>query len=168
MCRSNNCSDRYNLHLIRLCDDADEPVKTISPTMRIFVLCWIHHSIFLSLRRQYPLLSHLATHRNGQYCSSSGQDMLILENLIRWSPATEWYRKRRNLALEGVIEVAFHILDTDVMRFRHHPLVGIGIFSLAIKSQTLNRCRAVTWFTVVQQLILKWNKYTVYEYISKM
>ena len=70
--------------------------------------------------------------------------------------------------MEGVNEVilfTLHILDPDVMRFRHDPLVGIGIFYLAIKSQTLNRCRAVKWLTVVQQPILKFNKYTVYEYV---
>ena len=67
--------------------------------------------------------------------------------------------------MEGVIEVTVCILDPDVMRFRHDLLVGISIFYLAIKSQTLNRCRAVKWLTVVQQPILKLNKYTVYDYI---
>ena len=67
--------------------------------------------------------------------------------------------------MEGVIEVTLRILDPGVMRFRHDPLVGIGIFYLAIKSQMLNRCRAVKWLTVVQQPILKFNKYTVYEYV---
>jgi len=69
------------------------------------------------------------------------------------------------MALDGVIEVTFHILDPDVMRFRHDPLVGIGIFYLAIKSQMLNRCRAVKWLTVVQQPILKFHEYNVSEYI---
>jgi hypothetical protein len=67
--------------------------------------------------------------------------------------------------LDGVIKVTFRILDLDVMRFRHDPLVGIGIFYLAIKSQTLNRCRAVKWLMVVRQPILKFNKYIVKEYI---
>ena len=67
--------------------------------------------------------------------------------------------------MEGVIEVTVRILDPDVMRFRHDSLVGIGIFYLAIKSQMLNRCRAVKWLMVEQQPILKFNKYTVYEYI---
>jgi hypothetical protein len=67
--------------------------------------------------------------------------------------------------LEGVIKVTVCILDRDVMRFRHDLLVGIHIFNLAIKSQMLNRCRAVKWLTVVQQPILKFNKYTVYEYV---
>ena len=67
--------------------------------------------------------------------------------------------------MEGVIEVTVHILDPDAMIFRHDPLVGIRIFYLAIKSQTLDRWRAVKWLTVVQQPILKFNKYTVYEYI---
>ena len=67
--------------------------------------------------------------------------------------------------MEGVIEVTVCILDLDVMRFRHDPLVDICIFYLTIKSQTLNRCRAVKWLTVVQQPILKFNKYTVYEYV---
>ena len=67
--------------------------------------------------------------------------------------------------MEGVIKVTVRILDPDGTRFRHDPLVGIRIFYLAIKSQTLNRCRAVTWLTVVQQAILKFNKCTVYEYI---
>jgi len=54
--------------------------------------------------------------------------------------------------LEGVIEVilfTLHILDPDVMRFRHDPLVGISIFYVAIKSQTLNRSRVVKWLTVI-------------------
>jgi hypothetical protein len=51
------------------------------------------------------------------------------------------------------------------MRFRHDTLVGIGIFYLAIKSQTLNRSRVVKWLTVIQQPILELNKYTVKEYI---
>ena len=70
--------------------------------------------------------------------------------------------------MEGVIEVmlfTLRILDPDVMRFRHDPLVGIGIFYLAIKSQTLNRSRVVKWLTLIQQPILEFNKYTVKEYI---
>jgi hypothetical protein len=66
--------------------------------------------------------------------------------------------------LEGVIEVilfTLRILDPDVMSFRHDPLVGIGIYYLAIKSQTLNRCRAVKWLTVIQHPILEFTKYTV-------
>jgi len=51
------------------------------------------------------------------------------------------------------------------MRFRHDSLVGIHIFYLAINSKTLNRCMAVKWLTVVQQPILKFIKYTVYEYV---
>ena len=70
--------------------------------------------------------------------------------------------------MEGVIEVilfTLRILDTDVMSFRHDPLVGIGIFYLAIKSQTLNRSRVVKWLKVIQQPILQFNKYTVKENI---
>jgi hypothetical protein len=70
--------------------------------------------------------------------------------------------------LEGVIEVilfTLRILDPDVMSFRHDPLVGIGIFYLAIKSQMLNRSQVVKWLTVKQQPILELNKYTVYEYV---
>jgi len=69
------------------------------------------------------------------------------------------------MALEDVIKVTFCILDADVLRLRHDPFVGIGIFYLAIKSHTLDKCRAVEWLTVVQQHILKFNKYTVYECI---
>jgi hypothetical protein len=46
--------------------------------------------------------------------------------------------------LESVIKVilfTLHRLDPYVMSFKHDPLVGIGIFYLAIKSQTLNRRR---------------------------
>jgi hypothetical protein len=57
------------------------------------------------------------------------------------------------------------ILDPDVMKFRHDPLVGIGIFYLAIKSLTLNRFRVVKWLMVIQQPIVELNKYTVKEYI---
>jgi hypothetical protein len=67
-----------------------------------------------------------------------------------------------NMALEAVLEVTFHILDSDVIRFSHDPLVGIGILYLPIMSQTLNRCGAVKWLTVVQLLIVKLYKYTVY------
>ena len=59
--------------------------------------------------------------------------------------------------MEGVIEVTVRIVDPDVMRSRHDPLVGIHIFYLAIKSQTLNRSRVVKWLTVVQQPILEFN-----------
>jgi hypothetical protein len=71
--------------------------------------------------------------------------------------------------LEGVIEVilfTLHILDPDVMRFRDDPLVGIAIFYLGIKSQTLNRSRVMKWLTVIQQPIPEFNKYTVKEYIQ--
>jgi hypothetical protein len=44
-------------------------------------------------------------------------------------------------------------------------LVGIGIVYLEMKSQTLDRCSAVKWLTVVQQPIMKFNKDMVYEYI---
>jgi len=57
------------------------------------------------------------------------------------------------------------MLDPDVMSFRHDRLVGIGIFYLAIKSQTLNRSQVVKWLMVIQHPILELNKYTVYEYI---
>ena len=70
-----------------------------------------------------------------------------------------------NSALDGVIDITVRILDPDVMRFRHDPLVGIHIFYLAIKSQTLNRCRAVKWLMVLQQPIQKFNKYSDYEYV---
>jgi len=70
------------------------------------------------------------------------------------------------LALEGVIEVTCHLLEPDVVRCRHDSLVGIEIIYLAIKSQMVNWCRAVTWLTVVQQPRLKFNKYTVFEYIQ--
>ena len=51
-----------------------------------------------------------------------------------WSPAKVYYRKRRNTAFEGVIEITVHILDADVKRFRHDPLIGIGIFNIGTKS----------------------------------
>jgi hypothetical protein len=51
------------------------------------------------------------------------------------------------------------------MSFRHDPLVGIGIFYLAIKSQMLNRGRVVKWLMVIQQPILELNKYTINECI---
>jgi hypothetical protein len=75
-----------------------------------------------------------------------------LEDLIWWSPAGVKYWKRKNSSLEGVIKVILFtvcILDPDVMSFRHDPLGGIGILNLAIKSQTLNRYRAVKWLTVI-------------------
>jgi hypothetical protein len=65
--------------------------------------------------------------------------------------------------LEGVIKVTFHILDPDVRRLRHNPLVGISIFYLGIKSQKLKRCRAVKRLTAVRQPIWKLNTYTVKE-----
>jgi len=107
----------------------------------------------------------LAPLREGRYCFSGGQEILGLEDLIRWSPAGVYSRNGRNSALKGVIEVTVRIVDLDVMRFMHDPLVGIRILYLAIKSQMLNRCQAVKWLIVVQQPILKLNKYTVYEYI---
>jgi hypothetical protein len=44
-------------------------------------------------------------------------------------------------------------------------LVGIGIFYIAMKSQTLSRSRVVQWLMVIQQPIVKFNKYTLCEYI---
>ena len=70
--------------------------------------------------------------------------------------------------MKGVIEVilfTLNILDPDVMSFRHDPLVGIGIFYLAIKTKTLNRSRVVKWLTLVQQPILELNKDTAKVYI---
>jgi len=64
-----------------------------------------------------------------------------------------------------VILFTLHLLDPDVMSFRHDPLVAIGIFYLEIKSQMLNRCRAVKWFAVIQHPIGEFDKYTVKEYI---
>jgi hypothetical protein len=91
-----------------------------------------------------------------------------MENLIRWSPAEVEYRTRRKSSLEGVIEVTLFTLrklDPDVMSFRHDPLIGIGIFYGAIKSETLNRCGAVEWLTVIQLPILEFNEFTITEYI---
>jgi hypothetical protein len=72
------------------------------------------------------------------------------------------------LTLTGIIKVilfTLHILDPDVMSFRYDPLVGIGIFYIAIKSQMVNRSGVVKWFTVIQQPIQDFNKYTVEGYI---
>jgi len=66
--------------------------------------------------------------------------------------------------MEHVIDVTFRIFDPDVMRFRYDPLVGIGLFYLAIKSWTLNRCRAVKWLKVFRQPIRKFDNHTVDEY----
>jgi len=64
-----------------------------------------------------------------------------------------------------VILFTLRILDPDVMSFRHDPLVCIGILYVAIKSQMLNRSRVVKWLTVIHKPILKFNQYTVNEYI---
>jgi len=90
---------------------------------------------------------------------------LKLEDVIQWSAAELQYRKRGNSALDGVLEVTVHILGPDVIKSRRDHLVGIGLFYLAIKSQTLNRCRAAKWLMVVPQPNLRINDYTVYEYI---
>jgi len=168
MCRSNNCSNWYNMHLIHLFDHPDEPVNTIGPTMKIFELCWNHHRVFLGLRTYYPLLGLFAPLRKRQYCFAGWQVLLKWEDLIWRSPAEVLFRKTRNSSLKGVIEVilfTLNILDPDVMSFRHDPLVGIGIFYLAIKTKTLNRSRVVKWLTLVQQPILELNKDTAKVYI---
>jgi hypothetical protein len=80
------------------------------------------------------------------------EELLKLDDLIWWSPAEIECRNRKNSSLKGVIEVipfALHILGPDAMRFTHDPLVGIGIYYLAIKSHTLNKSRVVKWLTVV-------------------
>jgi len=87
--------------------------------------------------------------------------LLTLKDLIQLSPGTVQYRNRRNLALEGVIEVTVCMLDPDVRRFRRDPLDGIGLFDHPIKFQMLNRCSAVTRLIVVQQPMVKHNKYIV-------
>jgi hypothetical protein len=70
-------------------------------------------------------LGLLAPLREGVYEFSSGQPLLILQDLIHWSPAEVQYRKRRNSALEGVIMVTVHILDTYDIIFRDDPFGGI-------------------------------------------
>jgi hypothetical protein len=70
--------------------------------------------------------------------------------------------------VEGVIEVILftvHILDPDVISFRHDPLVGIGILYPAINCQMLTRSQVVKWLMVLQQPILECKKYIVHEYI---
>jgi len=87
-----------------------------------------------------------------------------LDDLIWWSQAEVECRNRRNSSLEGVTKAILFTLCTlhpHVMSCRHDPLVGIGIFYLAIKFQTLNRSRVVKWLTVIQQSILEFNKYNV-------
>jgi len=90
------------------------------------------------------------------------------QNPILWSPACVYHSEARNLALEGDIELIlliFRNLDPDVMRVRYSPFVAIAILCLVIKSQALNRHRAVKWLMVVQQPIQKIDKYMVKEYI---
>jgi len=111
------------------------------------------------------LYSLLALFRVGRYRFFGGQALLKLEYLIWRSPAKVYQRKRMDLALAGVIKVTFRVLDPDVMRFRYDPLVGVGIFYLVIKSQMVNRYRVVKWLMVVQQPILKVDKYNLKEYI---
>jgi len=137
MCESNNCSQRYNMYLISLFDNSDEHVNTLSPAMQIFVPCSNHHRIYLSLTTKYPLLSLLAPVRIVRDCFTGGQAPLISEDPVWWSADNAQCKKRKNLDLEGVIEVTFCILDPDVMTFRLHPLVGIGEFYIAIRFQTL-------------------------------
>ena len=70
--------------------------------------------------------------------------------------------------MEGIIKVilfTLHILDPDVMSFRHDPLVGIGIFYLTIKFQMLNRSWVVKWLMVILQPIQEFDKYGFKEYI---
>jgi len=62
-----------------------------------------------------------------------------------------------------VILFTLRIMDPDDINFRHDPLVGIGIFYLAIKSQMLNRCKAVKWLMVTLQAMFELNKYTEHE-----
>jgi len=164
MCPSNYCSQGYNMHHTRLFDNPDEPINTISPTMKIIDPCWNHHLVLLNLRIKYPLFSLLAPFRKGRYCFPGWQALLKLDDLIWWSSTEVYYRKRRNSSMEGVIEgilFTLHILDPDVISFRPGPLVGISIFYLAIKSLMLNRYRAVKWLTVIQQPILECITYTV-------
>jgi hypothetical protein len=71
------------------------------------------------------------------------------------------------LSYTGIINVIYftlHIQDPDVMSVRHDPLVGIVIIYLAIKFRMLNMSRVVKWLIVIQQPILEFTKYTVYEY----
>jgi len=70
--------------------------------------------------------------------------------------------------MDGVMEIILFtvcIVEPDVVSFRHGPLVGIHIFYLEIQSQMLNSIWVVKWLTVLQQLLLKFHKYTVYESI---
>jgi len=167
MWQSNYCSNGYNMCLICLFKNPDEPVKIISPTIKMCVLCWNHHHVFSSLRTYYAVLSFIPPPRNGWWFFACRQGLPKLEDLIRWSPAEVYYRRRRNSFLEGDIEVihfTLRILDPDGRSLRHNCLVGIGIFYLAIKSQTLNRSSVVKWLMVIQQPILEFNKWNVKKY----
>jgi len=168
LCRPNSFSIRHNQHLLSLFDNLNESVNTISPTIPIFVLCGVHHRILWSLGMEYRLFRLISPLRKGRYCLSGREALMTLEDQTSWCLANASDREKASLALEGVIKVilfTFRQLDPDVMRFRHDPLVVIGIIYLAIKSQMLNRCRVVKWLMVVQQPILKCNKYTVKECI---
>jgi len=90
-------------------------------------------------------------------------------NWTSWLSGVQQNRvpENRNLALQGVIEVilfTFRIFD-PVMQFRNDPLVGIGIFYLPMEFHMVNRSRDVKWLMVVPQHILKFDKYTIQEYI---
>jgi hypothetical protein len=66
-----------------------------------------------------------------------------MEDLIQLSSAKESYSNIRISAMEGILKVTIYTVFPDVIRFRYYPLVGLGIFYTAIKSQALNRCIAV-------------------------
>jgi hypothetical protein len=84
---------------------------------------------------------HVALHRKGEDHGSIGQVLLEMDKLIWCSSAIVLHRTRRDWSLEGVIKVidlTWHILYPDVMRFGHDPLVAIHIFWLAIMSPMHN------------------------------
>jgi len=49
MTQSNNSFNQCNMHLIRLFDSPDVSVNPIGPTMKIFVICWMHHHLFFNM-----------------------------------------------------------------------------------------------------------------------
>jgi hypothetical protein len=85
-----------------------------------------------------------------------------------WHPAIVQYRRIGSSVLQDVNEIirfTFDMLDQAILRFRHDPLVGIGILYLAIKSQEINRSGTKKSLMVVYQLIMKFENDTGNEYI---
>jgi len=165
MCRPNNCSKWYTMHHISLFDNPVEPVRTVSPTIWIFLHCWNHHCIFANWIMSYPLLRLLARFSKGQYRCPVGRrfwNSRICFGRVQLKNNTG---KQRTLPLK-VLSRLLSIYWTQMLwNLGVIPLLAV-LYS-RVQSSPRRSIDIEQWnlLTVVWQPILKFTKHSVKNYI---